>query len=625
MSSADGLFWSGALFFLALSVLAQALAGSFFWIAVWSTVGGGCSGAFMGVVFAEVSGRVPDSQRGRALGWVMSGQSLTLVIGVPMAAAVGSLIGWRGWLICVGGLAFAASLSLFAAVGRGTAGHMRGGVRPSLRTALSPKVLGLLGTGIAERICYGLAAVYFATFLQATYHLSLVETAIPLAVFALGNVAGTILGGQLADRLRDRLLTFAVAMALSGVAALALFMWHPNLAISVALGFVYVFLNALGRPSYMASLASGARRSTRHGAGAQRHHGQRRLDRRRGAGRGHDRLGRFRRVRSAGGSPGLRRHGGRAAQPPEGVMSDTTLRGRLRESDMWWSFRHSPLTIAAAIVTLLFFLGAIFAPWVAPFDPFDVKSLNLMDAFTPPAWNENGSVRHLLGTDNQGRDVLSAILYGSRVSLVIGLAAIVLSVTTGVLLGLSAGFRGGWVEAVVMRLADIQLTVPAILIALTLDGVARVVLPRGVHDDIAIWVLVLSIGVAYWPQFARVTRATTLAEKNKDYVNAARIIGLPGARIALAHVLPNAWGPVLVIATIELALAIIAEASLSYLGVGMPATQPSLGTLIRIGNAFLFSGEWWIVIFPALALVILSLAVNLLGDWLRDALNPKLR
>jgi peptide/nickel transport system permease protein len=306
-------------------------------------------------------------------------------------------------------------------------------------------------------------------------------------------------------------------------------------------------------------------------------------------------------------------------------MSDTTLRARLRESDMWWSFRHSPLAVASAIVTVLYFLGAIFAPWVAPFDPFDVKSLNLMDAFTPPAWNENGSARHLLGTDNQGRDVLSAILYGSRVSLVIGLAAIVLSVTTGVLLGLLAGYRGGWVEAVVMRLADIQLTVPAILIALTLDGVARVVLPRNVHDDIAIWVLVLSIGVAYWPQFARVTRATTLAEKNKDYVNAARIIGVPGARIALAHVLPNAWGPVLVIATIELALAVIAEASLSYLGVGMPATQPSLGTLIRIGNAFLFSGEWWIVIFPALALVILSLAVNLLGDWLRDALNPKLR
>ena len=306
-------------------------------------------------------------------------------------------------------------------------------------------------------------------------------------------------------------------------------------------------------------------------------------------------------------------------------MSNSTAFARFRDSDMWWSFRRSPLTVGAAVVTLLFFLGAIFAPWVAPFDPFDMKSLNLMDAFTPPAWASGGSARHLLGTDNQGRDVLSAILYGTRVSLLIGLAAIVLSVTTGVLLGLLAGFRGGWAEAIVMRLADIQLTVPAILIALTLDGVARAALPKNVHDEIAIWVLVLSIGFAYWPQFARVTRATTLAEKNKDYVNAARIIGVPGVRIALSHVLPNAWGPVLVIATIELALAIIAEASLSYLGVGMPATQPSLGTLIRIGNAFLFSGEWWIAIFPAAALVILSLAVNLLGDWLRDALNPKLR
>ena len=306
-------------------------------------------------------------------------------------------------------------------------------------------------------------------------------------------------------------------------------------------------------------------------------------------------------------------------------MSAPTALDRFRDSDLWWSFRRSPLTVGAAAVTLLFFLGAIFAPWVAPYDPFDVKSLKLMDAFTPPAWTSGGTAEHLLGTDNQGRDVLSAILYGTRVSLMIGLAAIVLSVTTGVLLGLLAGFRGGWTEAVIMRLADIQLTVPAILIALTLDGVARAALPKNVHDEIAIWVLVLAIGFAYWPQFARVTRATTLAEKNKDYVNAARIIGVPGVRIALAHVLPNAWGPVLVIATIELALAIIAEASLSYLGVGMPATQPSLGTLIRIGNAFLFSGEWWIALFPAAALVVLSLSVNLLGDWLRDALDPKLR
>lgn len=245
-----------ALFGLTLTLVAQALSGSFFWVGVWATVGGACCGAFTGVIFAEVSGRVPDSQRGRALGWVMSGQSLTLLIGVPMAAAVGALIGWRGWLICVGTLALVACLSILLTVGRGTAGHMRATVRPSLRTALSGRVLGLLGTGVAERICYGLAAIYFAAFLQATYHLSLIEIALPLAVFAIGNVAGTILGGQIADRVRDRLLTFAVAMALSGAAALVLFLWHPSPEVSVALGFVYVLLNAIGRPSYMAALAA---------------------------------------------------------------------------------------------------------------------------------------------------------------------------------------------------------------------------------------------------------------------------------------------------------------------------------------------------------------------------------
>lgn len=244
-------------FALALTLVAQAAAGSFFWVAVWAAVGGGCAGAFTGVVFAEVSSHVHDSQRGRALGWVMSGQSLTLVVGVPMAAAIGSVVGWRGWLLCVAGLAVAAVLSLFLSLGRGSAGHTRGaGVRPSMRAALSPRVLGLLGTGVAERICYGLAVVYFATFMQVTYNMTLIELAMPLAVFALGNIAGTVAGGQLADRLRDRLLTFAVAMALSGVAALVLFTWHPGPAVSAAVGFVYVLFNALGRPSFMASLAS---------------------------------------------------------------------------------------------------------------------------------------------------------------------------------------------------------------------------------------------------------------------------------------------------------------------------------------------------------------------------------
>jgi DHA1 family inner membrane transport protein len=246
---------AGGLMALALTLVAQAMAGSFPWVAVWATVGGGCAGSYTGVVFAEVSARVPDRQRGRALGWVMSGQSLTLVVGVPLAAAIGSLIGWRGWLVCVGVLSFVASFCVLAtASGRNATAKQT--ARPSLRKALSGRVLALLGIGITERICYGLAAVYFATFLQAVYGLSLVETAIPLAVFALGNVGGTILGGQLADRLRDRLRVFAIAMVLSGSAALALFLWHPSPAVSVALGFVYVMLNAIGRPAYMTSLAA---------------------------------------------------------------------------------------------------------------------------------------------------------------------------------------------------------------------------------------------------------------------------------------------------------------------------------------------------------------------------------
>ena len=246
----------GGLFALALAMCGQALAGTFFWVAVWATLGGACAGTFTGVVFAEVSARVEDRQRGRALGWVMTGQSLTLVVGVPLAAYVGALIGWRGWNVCIGALSLAAALSLFLTAGRGPGSTGHGARPPSLRQALSRPVMALLGIGIAERICYGLATIYFATFLQAVYGLSLGATALPLFVFALGNIAGTVLGGQVADRFRDRMLTFAMAMALSGMAALGLFMWHPAPAVSVALGFVYTFMNALGRPSYMAALAS---------------------------------------------------------------------------------------------------------------------------------------------------------------------------------------------------------------------------------------------------------------------------------------------------------------------------------------------------------------------------------
>jgi peptide/nickel transport system permease protein len=267
----------------------------------------------------------------------------------------------------------------------------------------------------------------------------------------------------------------------------------------------------------------------------------------------------------------------------------------------------------------------VLAPWIAPHNPFDLASLELLDAFKPPAWSELGDPTYLLGTDDQGRDMLSAIMYGARVSLLVGFCAVVMSVVLGVSAGLAAGYLGGTVDALLMRIADIKLTFPTILIALLIDGVTRAALPRDVHDQVALYVVIFAIGISNWPSFARTVRGSTMVERNKEYVQAARVIGLGRGRIMLTHVLPNVLGPVLVIATLQLGFAILAEATLSFLGVGVPPTQPSLGTLIRIGNDFLFSGEWWITIFPGIALITLVLSVNLLGDWLRDALNPKLR
>lgn len=297
----------------------------------------------------------------------------------------------------------------------------------------------------------------------------------------------------------------------------------------------------------------------------------------------------------------------------------------LLDSDIAYSFFRSRITVIAAAVTLIIVFSALFAPWIAPHDPFDLKSLNLLDSHTPPAWSEGGDRRFILGTDDQGRDILSTILYGSRSSLTVGILSVSFAASLGILLGLIAGYFGGAVDAFIMRAADVQLTFPAILIALLIDGTVRALFGEQSHERAVLWVLVLSIGLSFWVQYARTVRGLTLVEKNKDYVLAARLIGLHPARILLNHVLPNVMGPVLVIATINLALAIILEATLSFLGVGLPPTQPSLGTLIRIGNNFLFSGEWWIAIFPGITLVALVLAVNLVGDWLRDALNPKLR
>jgi peptide/nickel transport system permease protein len=306
-------------------------------------------------------------------------------------------------------------------------------------------------------------------------------------------------------------------------------------------------------------------------------------------------------------------------------MAVAAALSRALDSDLWWSFRRSPVTMLSALVALVCILGAALAPWIAPHDPFDLATLNLSDAFKPPAWSAEGDALYPLGTDDQGRDMLSAIMYGARISLLVGVSAVVFSTVVGVAVGLLAGYLGGTADALLMRIADIQLTFPSILIALLVDGVVRAALPRELHDRIALFVVIFAIGISAWPQFARTVRGSTLVERNKEYVLAARVIGISQLRIMLAHVLPNVVGPVLVIATLGLSSAIITEATLSFLGVGVPPTQPSLGTLIRIGNDFLFSGEWWITIFPGAALIAMVLSVNLLGDWLRDALNPRLR
>ena len=298
---------------------------------------------------------------------------------------------------------------------------------------------------------------------------------------------------------------------------------------------------------------------------------------------------------------------------------------RAWDSDLAYSFRHSPVALIAAALTLASIGGAVFAPWLAPHNPFDLKTLDLLDSLLPPAWQLEGKATYLLGTDNQGRDVLSAILFGARLSLLVGLGSVLFAMLLGVTLGLSAGYAGGRWDPLIMRVADVQLSFPAILIALLIDGVARLLIASELHDRLAVYVLIVAIGLSEWPKFARTVRDSTLVEKNKEYVLAARIIGRHPLAIMFHHVLPNVLGPVLVIATLNIGNAIITEATLSFLGVGVPPTQPSLGTLIRVGNDFLFSGEWWITVFPGLALVMIVLSINLLGDWLRDALNPRLR
>jgi peptide/nickel transport system permease protein len=314
-------------------------------------------------------------------------------------------------------------------------------------------------------------------------------------------------------------------------------------------------------------------------------------------------------------------------QSTEEKYNAALLRNRkMWDSDIVYSFRHSPLAILAALVAIILIGAFVAAPWLAPYEPFNPASLNLLDGFTRPLSSSSASGSfHLLGTDSLGRDVFSLILYGGRISILVGFLATLFALSFGVVLGLISGYAGGKLDGFIMRITDIQLTFPAILIALLIFGIARGLIPLQYHNAMAIWVLILAIGIANWAQFARTVRGACMVEKQKDYVQAARVIGIKPALILKRHILPNVMGPVLVLATINLALAILEEATLSFLGAGVPPTQPSLGTLIRVGQQFLFSGEWWILFFPALFLLALALSVNLLGDWLRDALNPRLK
>lgn len=314
-----------------------------------------------------------------------------------------------------------------------------------------------------------------------------------------------------------------------------------------------------------------------------------------------------------------------AAQSARGRPKAPSMLSRILESDLLHSFTRSWVTMLAAAIAFILIFSAVFAPQIAPNDPFDLASLSLLDGGKPPAWSADGEWRFPLGTDQQGRCVLSAILFGMRISLTVGILGVLLAALIGITLGLIAGYLGGSIDSVIMRVADVQLTFPAILIALLIDGTMRALVGTARSEVLVFWVLVVSIGLSFWVQYARTVRGSTMVERNKEYVQAARLIGLSSPVILFRHVLPNVVGPVLVIVTINMALAIITEATLSFLGVGLPPTEPSLGTLIRIGNEFLFSGEWWVVIFPGLTLAALVLSINLLGDWLRDALNPRLR
>ncbi|MEP3297726.1 MAG: ABC transporter permease [Pseudoruegeria sp.] len=294
-------------------------------------------------------------------------------------------------------------------------------------------------------------------------------------------------------------------------------------------------------------------------------------------------------------------------------------------SDFWYELLNSPVTVVSSFIILVMVIGCTAAPIFAPHTPFDPATISIMDNNLPPVWEAGSDPRFLLGTDLQGRDVLSAMLYGGRISLLVGLGAVALSVVIGMAVGLFAGYFGGMTDAVLMRIAEIQFAFPPILIALLFNGILKATLPADIFSQAAVPIMILAIGLAGWVQFARIVRASVLVQRGQDYVTACQAIGLPTFSIILRHITPNILGPVLVLAMLQIAVAIVTEATLSFLGLGTPLTEPSLGALIQIGSQYLFSGVWWVVIFPGTMLLVMVVAFNLVADWVRDYLNPRLR
>ena len=282
------------------------------------------------------------------------------------------------------------------------------------------------------------------------------------------------------------------------------------------------------------------------------------------------------------------------------------------------------MAIASFVVLMVLIATALLAPLIAPFDPYDSASIDIMDAEIPPSWMDEGSAKFILGTDIQGRDLLSTIIHGMRLSVLIGCGAVMLQAFLGISIGLISGYAGGKTDAILMRIADVQLSFSTLMVAIIISAIFQVAFGVGQYEQMAVPLLVIIIGVAEWPQYARTVRASVLGEKNKEYVEAARVTGYSPKRIMVAHILPNSLSPVLVISTIQVANAVMSEAALSFMGLGMPVTKPSLGSLINSGFEYIFSGSWWITLFPGIVLVIFVLVINLLGDWLRDVMNPKL-